>query len=154
MGHVYGAIMFSSGLIDSILSGLIDSILSGVIDSILSGQYEYRLSILSMKMHSAICDAIYQKSLGLGLSPDTRAKYTTGQIVNLMSMDVMNISQPGPVHERYLVCRISSLSCFVPTMETTWTGFPCRCWIHASRHSNHNTHRPGNEERGSGVNVQ
>lgn len=26
-------------------------------------------------------------------------------------------------------------------------GFPCRCWIHASRHPNYNTHCPGNEER-------
>lgn len=32
-------------------------------------------------------------------------------------------------------------------METTWTGSPCRCWIHASRHPNYNTHCLGNEER-------
>lgn len=74
-GFFYAAIMFSAA----------------VLDSMLLNQYEYRLAIISLKMRSALTEAIYRKSLRL--SPDVKSKYSTGQIVNLMSVDAQRVTE-------------------------------------------------------------
>ena len=72
-GFFYAGLMFSAAVTESILNNL----------------YEYKLSLTAMKMRSSITDAIYQKALRL--SPTARNKFTTGQIVNLMSVDANRI---------------------------------------------------------------
>lgn len=74
MGFFYAALMFGASFTESILNN----------------QYEYNLAVLGTKMRSAVLDAVYQKALRL--SADAKNKYTTGQIVNLMSVDAQKIS--------------------------------------------------------------
>lgn len=74
-GFFYAGLMFSCSIIDSMLLN----------------QYEYRLAILSLKMRQALSDAIYKKALQL--SPDVKAKYSTGQIVNLMAVDTHRVTE-------------------------------------------------------------
>lgn len=62
---------------------------STLCESMLNQQYEYNLAITSLKMRSAVTDVLYQKSLRL--APAARNKFTTGQIVNLMSVDCQRI---------------------------------------------------------------
>ena len=73
LGFVYTAIIFLYAIIANVFNGL----------------GEYGLSLVSLKMRSAIKSAMYQKSLRL--SSDSRVKYTTGELVNLMSVDTMKI---------------------------------------------------------------
>lgn len=54
-------------------------------ESLLNNQYEYHLYRISMQVRSAIIHAIYVKALTL--SGYARGQYTTGEIVNLMSVD-------------------------------------------------------------------
>ncbi|XP_022645623.1 canalicular multispecific organic anion transporter 2-like isoform X2 [Varroa jacobsoni] len=58
-------------------------------ESLLNNQYEYRLYRISMQVRSAIIHAIYVKALTL--SGYARGQYTTGEIVNLMSVDTQRI---------------------------------------------------------------
>ena len=62
---------------------------SSCTESILNNQYEYNLSIVAMKMRSAVTKAIYEKALRM--SPDAKNKFTTGQITNFMSVDAQRI---------------------------------------------------------------
>ena len=74
MGFFYAGLMFCASLTESTLNN----------------NYEYNLCTLGTKMRSAVIDAVYQKALRL--SPDAKNKYTTGQIVNLMSVDAQKIT--------------------------------------------------------------
>ncbi|KAI1286714.1 ATP-binding cassette sub-family C member 3 [Halotydeus destructor] len=53
--------------------------------SILSNQYEYMVALSGMQMKTAVISALHRKSLKL--SPTAKTQFTTGQIVNLMSVD-------------------------------------------------------------------
>ncbi|CAG2102694.1 unnamed protein product, partial [Medioppia subpectinata] len=58
---------------------------SPFIESILSGQYDYRNNLILLKIRACIISVVYQKNLKL--SNNSRKNYTTGEIVNLMSVD-------------------------------------------------------------------
>lgn len=60
-------------------------LLFSLVASIFSSQYEFRVSVAGMRVGSALSNAIYRKALHL--SGQARAKYTTGEIVNMMSVD-------------------------------------------------------------------
>ncbi|XP_077296379.1 multidrug resistance-associated protein 1-like [Arctopsyche grandis] len=60
--------------------------LSSVIQSLMFSQYTQQMSIVGMKVSTALTSAIYKKSLRL--SSNARKDSTTGEIVNLMSVDV------------------------------------------------------------------
>ncbi|KAK8778644.1 hypothetical protein V5799_020015 [Amblyomma americanum] len=62
---------------------------SAMLESILNGQYDYRIYVISMRMRSAMINAIYQKALVL--SSVARGQFTTGEIVNLMSVDTQRV---------------------------------------------------------------
>ncbi|XP_075738556.1 ATP-binding cassette sub-family C member 3 isoform X2 [Rhipicephalus microplus] len=62
---------------------------SAMLESILNGQYDYRIYVISMRMRSAMINAIYKKALAL--SSVARGQYTTGEIVNLMSVDTQRV---------------------------------------------------------------
>ncbi|KAK8766469.1 hypothetical protein V5799_006750 [Amblyomma americanum] len=62
---------------------------SAMLESILNGQYDYRIYVISMRMRSAIINAIYKKALVL--SSVARGEYTTGEIVTLMSVDTQRV---------------------------------------------------------------
>lgn len=62
---------------------------SSMVESFLNSQYEYRIFVVSMRMRSAMISAIYRKALAL--SSVARGKFTTGEIVNLMSVDTQRI---------------------------------------------------------------
>lgn len=72
-GFFYAGIMFVSALLESMFNN----------------QYEYTLSVTAMRMRAAIIDAVYQKSLKLSVT--AKNDFTTGQIVNLMSVDTQRI---------------------------------------------------------------
>lgn len=57
--------------------------------SLANNQHEFRISVLAMKIRSALTMAIYQKTLLL--SSTGRNVYATGEIVNLMSSDCERI---------------------------------------------------------------
>lgn len=54
-------------------------------ESLLNGQYEYYINVLAMRVRSAVIHEIYVKALKL--SGQARGQFTTGEIVNLMSVD-------------------------------------------------------------------
>ncbi|XP_077529739.1 multidrug resistance-associated protein 1-like [Haemaphysalis longicornis] len=62
---------------------------SAMLESILNGQYDYRIYVISMRMRSAMINAIYKKALAL--SAVARGCYTTGEIVNVMSVDTQRV---------------------------------------------------------------
>ena len=62
---------------------------SSVVDSMFSNQYEYNLAITAMRMRSALTELVYNKAFTL--SPASKAKFTTGQIVNLMAVDSQKV---------------------------------------------------------------
>lgn len=62
---------------------------SSVVDSMLSNQYEYNLAITAMRMRSALTELIYQKAFRM--SPSNRSKFSTGQITNLMAVDSQKV---------------------------------------------------------------
>ncbi|OQR74446.1 multidrug resistance-associated protein 1-like [Tropilaelaps mercedesae] len=62
---------------------------SSMAESLLNSQYEYRIYLIGMRVRSAVIHAIYTKTLGL--SGPARNQFTTGEIVNLMSVDTQRI---------------------------------------------------------------
>lgn len=62
---------------------------SACLESLLNNQYEYAIFVLAMRVRSALILTIYKKSLVLSASG--RKDFTTGQIVNLMSVDVQKV---------------------------------------------------------------
>ena len=66
-------------------------LLASIFDSMLLNQHEYRVSLISLKMKSALTSAIYQKALRL--SVEEKCKYSTGEIVNLMSVDAQRVDE-------------------------------------------------------------
>jgi ABC-type multidrug transport system fused ATPase/permease subunit len=74
-GFLFAGMMFAAATFESFLNNI----------------YEYRLAIVAMRMRSAITDAIFQKTLKL--SPSSKAKFSTGQVVNLMAVDSQQVIQ-------------------------------------------------------------
>ena len=72
-GYFYASLMFVSPLFESLLNS----------------QYEYRINLVTMKMRAVIISIVYNKSLKL--SSSGRKDFTTGEIVNLMSVDSQRI---------------------------------------------------------------
>lgn len=64
---------------------------SACLESILNNQYEYLIFVLSMRVRSALTLTIYKKALVL--SSSGRKDFTTGQIVNLMSVDIQKVME-------------------------------------------------------------
>jgi ABC-type bacteriocin/lantibiotic exporter with double-glycine peptidase domain len=62
---------------------------SACLESLLNNQYEYLIFLVSMRIRAALILTIYKKSLVLSASG--RKDFTTGQIVNLMSVDVQKV---------------------------------------------------------------
>ncbi|XP_064490246.1 multidrug resistance-associated protein 1-like [Ornithodoros turicata] len=62
---------------------------ASMVESLLNGQYDYRIFCVAMRMRSAIINAVYQKTLKL--SSTARSKFTTGEIVTLMSVDTQRV---------------------------------------------------------------
>ncbi|KAH9380694.1 hypothetical protein HPB48_001532 [Haemaphysalis longicornis] len=60
-------------------------------ESLFNSQYEYRIFLVSMRMRSAMINAIYRKALTL--SSASKGFFTTGEIVNLMSVDTQRIME-------------------------------------------------------------
>ncbi|XP_077530982.1 multidrug resistance-associated protein 1-like [Haemaphysalis longicornis] len=58
-------------------------------ESLFNAQYEYRIYLVSMRMRSALINAIYRKALTL--SSGSKGSFTTGEIVNLMAVDTQRI---------------------------------------------------------------
>lgn len=78
-------------------------------DSIFNNQYEFYLGVLMMKVRTCLMSTVYKKSLVL--SNDGRKDFSTGQIINLMAVDVeamvnyinmINVLWSAPV--QLLVC--------------------------------------------------
>uniref|UniRef100_T1KXB4 ABC-type glutathione-S-conjugate transporter n=1 Tax=Tetranychus urticae TaxID=32264 RepID=T1KXB4_TETUR len=64
-------------------------IISAILQSIFDSQYEFWIQVTSIKIRSALISVIYRKSLLL--SGEAKRNYKTGQIVNLMAVDVQHI---------------------------------------------------------------
>ncbi|XP_054163879.1 multidrug resistance-associated protein 1-like [Oppia nitens] len=64
-------------------------LISPMFESLLNSQYEYRINAISMRIRSCVISTIYKKSLKL--SSSGRKDFTTGEIVNLMSVDSQRI---------------------------------------------------------------
>lgn len=62
---------------------------SSMVESLLNGQYDYGIFCVAMRMRSAMINAVYHKALKL--SSTARGQFTTGEIVNLMSVDTQRI---------------------------------------------------------------
>lgn len=62
---------------------------SACLESILNNQYEYLIYVLAMRVRSALTLTIYKKALTL--STAGRKNFTTGEIVNLMSVDIQKV---------------------------------------------------------------
>lgn len=60
-------------------------------ESLFNSQYEYRIFLVSMRMRSAMINAIYRKALTL--SSSAKGRFTTGEIVNLMAVDTQRIME-------------------------------------------------------------
>ncbi|XP_075530342.1 multidrug resistance-associated protein 1-like isoform X3 [Dermacentor variabilis] len=60
-------------------------------ESLFNNQYEYRIFLVSMRMRSAMINAIYRKALTL--SSSAKGRFTTGEIVNLMAVDTQRIME-------------------------------------------------------------
>lgn len=63
--------------------------LSPMLESMFNNQHEYYLNLITMQMKTSIMTHIYSKSLRL--SNTTRQQFTTGEIVNLTSVDALRI---------------------------------------------------------------
>lgn len=63
---------------------------SAFLESMFNNQYEYNVSLTAMRMKAAVTNAVYQKALRM--SPTAKTDFTTGQIVNLMSVDTQRIT--------------------------------------------------------------
>ncbi|CAG2120145.1 unnamed protein product, partial [Medioppia subpectinata] len=72
-GYLYASLMF----------------ISPFFESLLNSQYEYRINTISMRIRACVISSIYQKSLRL--SSSGRKDFTSGEIVNLMSVDSQRI---------------------------------------------------------------
>ena len=72
-GYFYAGIMFTSSFVESMFSN----------------QYEYAIQLTAMRMRAALIDTLHQKALKL--SPTAKTEFTTGEIVNLMSVDTQRI---------------------------------------------------------------
>ena len=59
------------------------------LESLFDNQHEYYLSVLQMKVKTCLISTVYKKALVL--SNDGRKNFSTGQIVNMMSVDVQAI---------------------------------------------------------------
>ena len=59
------------------------------LESTFESQYEFYLGVLQMKVKTCLISTVYKKALVL--STDGRKEFSTGQIVNLMSVDVQAI---------------------------------------------------------------
>ena len=55
-------------------------------ESMFESQYEFHLGVLQMKVKTCLMSTVYKKALVL--SNDGRKEFATGQIVNMMSVDV------------------------------------------------------------------
>ncbi|KAI1286878.1 Multidrug resistance-associated protein 1 [Halotydeus destructor] len=72
-GFFYAALMFTAPLVQSFLNS----------------QYDYMVALSGMQMKTAVISALHRKALKL--SPTAKTEFTTGQIVNLMSVDAQRI---------------------------------------------------------------
>nr|XP_027202814.1 canalicular multispecific organic anion transporter 2-like [Dermatophagoides pteronyssinus] len=72
-GFVYAFIMF----------------ISPMFESLFTNQHEYQINMITMRMKTCITAIVYQKSLRL--SPTAKQKFSTGEIVNLISVDTLRI---------------------------------------------------------------
>jgi hypothetical protein len=65
--------------------------MAACVQSLLLHQFFHRCMVVGMHVRSAVVTAIYRKSLAL--SNDSRQRYTTGEIVNLMSVDAQRFME-------------------------------------------------------------
>ncbi|KAI1286896.1 ATP-binding cassette sub-family C member 3 [Halotydeus destructor] len=72
-GYFYAAVMF----------------IAPFVQSLISSQYSYMESLSGMQMKTAVISALHRKALRM--APTAKAEFTTGQIVNLMSVDSQTI---------------------------------------------------------------
>lgn len=61
------------------------------VESIISSQYEFYLTVLIMKTRTCLMSTVYKKALIL--SNDGRSQFNTGQIVNIMGVDVSAVAE-------------------------------------------------------------
>ncbi|KAI1286880.1 ATP-binding cassette sub-family C member 3 [Halotydeus destructor] len=72
-GFFYAAIMFAAPMLKTFINT----------------QYTYMMSLTGMQMKTAVVSALHRKALRM--SPKAKTQFTTGQIVNLMSVDSQSI---------------------------------------------------------------
>ena len=65
--------------------------ISATVESLLNAQYDYHIFTLAMRTRSALMSIIYKKVLKL--SPKGRKVFTTGEIVNIMSVDTQRVME-------------------------------------------------------------
>ena len=58
-------------------------------ESVFENQHEYYLNILRMKVKICLMSIVYKKAIVL--SNDGRKEFSTGEIVNMMSVDIQTI---------------------------------------------------------------
>ncbi|KAI1286762.1 Multidrug resistance-associated protein 1 [Halotydeus destructor] len=57
--------------------------------SLINSQYDYMMALSGMQMKTSVISALHRKALRM--SPTAKGQFTTGQIVNLMSLDTQRI---------------------------------------------------------------
>ena len=65
--------------------------LISLLDSLLANQYEYCLGVLQMKVKTCLTSIVYKKALVLSNDGRRESGFSTGQIINMMSVDVQII---------------------------------------------------------------
>ena len=63
--------------------------LISLLDSLFDNQYEFNLGVLQMRVKTCLMSTVFKKALVL--SNDGRKDFSTGQIINMMSVDVQSI---------------------------------------------------------------
>ncbi len=75
---------------------------SSTIESLLNAQYDYHIFTLAMRIRSCLISVIYRKVLKL--SPNGRKVFTTGEIVNIMSVDTQRVMEYVQIANLLWIC--------------------------------------------------
>ncbi|KAL3254640.1 hypothetical protein MRX96_054164 [Rhipicephalus microplus] len=97
--------------------------------------YDYRIYVISMRMRSAMINAIYKKALAL--SSVARGQYTTGEIVNLMSVDTQRVMDYIQVYNLIWITPLQIGLAIWLLWGATWHCHPGWSW----RHDHSATHK-------------
>jgi ABC-type multidrug transport system fused ATPase/permease subunit len=76
--------------------------ISSTVESLLNSQYDYHIFTLAMRIRSALISVIYDKVMKL--SPNGRKVFTTGEIVNIMSVDTQRVMEYVQIANLLWIC--------------------------------------------------